>query len=60
MVAAGYPPLGIREHSLELVVHGRATLGATHWGAELYAGWDVMLVNEIPIHGPIAGFRYWF
>jgi hypothetical protein len=43
-----------------LVVHGRGTVGVMLARVELYAGYDVMLIDPVLFQGPIAGVRLWF
>jgi len=45
---------------LAFVCHGRATVGAALGAVELYAGYDVLLVDPVLFHGPVAGLRVWF
>jgi hypothetical protein len=42
------------------VFAGRATVGAALGRVELYAGYDVLLVDPVLFHGPVAGVRIWF
>jgi hypothetical protein len=41
------------------VVHGRAHLGVTRFGFELFAGWDVLAIGEVVFQGPLLGLRGW-
>jgi hypothetical protein len=40
--------------------HPRGSVGVTAWGFELYVGYDAIGVNEVVVHGPMAGIRRWF
>ena len=42
------------------VVHGRATIGATFHGWELYTGYDFLRVGNVNLQGPVVGLRFWF
>jgi hypothetical protein len=40
--------------------HGRATVGVTRRGWELFTGYDYLRIGSVAIHGPALGLRYWF
>lgn len=41
------------------LLHARLTLGANLGPAELYLGYDVLLIDTVTFHGPAAGLRLW-
>ena len=41
------------------VVHGRAQLGVTRFGIEIYAGYDALAIGDVTLHGPAIGLRAW-
>jgi len=41
------------------VSHGRVTLGGRIGVLEIFAGYDVMLIGDVPFHGPVAGVQVW-
>jgi hypothetical protein len=42
------------------VSHGRCSLGWIAKGWEVYGGYSALKVEDIKVHGPVAGLRYWF
>jgi hypothetical protein len=42
------------------VLTGRATIGFTYHGIEVFGGYEYKAIGNVPLHGPIAGLRLWF
>src|SRR5437870_3811692 len=42
------------------LLHGRATLGVTRSGWELFAGYDWLRIGSVDLSGPLVGLRLWF
>jgi hypothetical protein len=42
------------------VLHGRATVGATWHGWEVFGGYDWLRIGNVDLSGPMLGLRLWF
>ena len=57
MVISVSADIGTLGHAL--FFNGRMTIGANIRRAEIYAGYNVMIIGPVPFHGPLCGFRLW-